>query len=259
MRIGSKISLLPENWRTVKQLSHATDFIEVYYTKERIELKKLLSLNTRWVVHGPHAAHGFNVATGSNMEFFKESVVFANKIGAKYVIIHPGHCKKGKKEAVFDAMIDNMKQLKTFSKQHDIKLLIENTIPFVYMGMKILPFFKGMEFIGSVPKEMKKILRRVKGEFVLDFAHSCITSVNLNIGYKKIIKDFMKLKPRMFHISDGIMNKKRDMHLPLGRGNYDIPFLISNIKNHDVTMEIKPSTLENFIDSRNYIEKILKG
>lgn len=114
------------------------------------------------------------------------------------------------------------------------------------------------ENFGYFPREMEIILKRTNCEFLLDFPHVCITALDLGHDYRELVESFMKLNPKMFHISDGFSNKTKDFHLPLGKGNYDLPYFISRIKDHDVTMEIKPPTLQNIVESKIFIEKILK-
>lgn len=250
MKIGAKTSLQPERWETVKKMAELSDFIEVYYTKDKIELPKLLSLDTRWVVHAPHEGHGVNLADGSNINFFEESIIFAHRLGAKYIIIHSGYCNLNEtaREKFIETSINNINRLKQFSKNYNIELLIEN----------LILNYIGVSFIGSLPDEIKRILKETKCDFILDFSHVCLTSLNVNRDYKEIIQEFMKFKPVMFHISDGISNKLDDKHLSLGRGNFDLPFFISLIKDQDVTLEILPSTVETFISSKNYIAKVLR-
>jgi len=257
MKIGAKTSLSRDRWSIVKKLAQTMDFIEVYFTEERIELSKLLSLKTRWVIHGPHQSHDVNLSDGSNIKFFKESIVFTHDVGAKYVITHPGHYEIGNRETAFENTVNNINLLKKFSKKYKIKLLIENMIPSISMGLEVNPNFVRMEYIGYTPSEMKEILKRTKCKFILDFAHAYLSSLHIGGNYKEIIKEFMKFKPVMFHLSDGFLNEKADKHIPLGKGNYDLPFFISLIKNHDVTLEINPVTVKNFIDSKNYIKKVL--
>jgi deoxyribonuclease-4 len=258
MKIGAKIGPTEDNWGTLQKLAKSMDFIEAYYTKERTELSRLLSLDTRWVVHGPHSGHGFNTVDGSNMKFFEDSIVLAYELGAKYVILHPGHYREGNRKVLFNRMIENMKKLKSLCKKNKVGILIENIIPFLHMGPDIPIISEKDEGFGFAPEEVKKILKELRCEFVLDFSHAYISSLHLNVDYKEFIGEFMKLRPVMFHICDGNLGKKKDMHLPLGKGNYDLPFFISVI-DRDVTLEIKPPTLENFAESKKYIERILKA
>ena len=260
MRIGARTSLGKEVWKTVKQLPKVIDYIEVYYTKETVGLKKLLSLKTDWLMHGPYLSHRFNISNNNKIKTFQESVVFAHQLGAEYVILHPGVYRMGKRMIVLEKMIENINQLKDFCESYGIKIVIENLFPSRSLtGIPAKIFSYIFENFGFYPKEMEIILKRTNCEFLLDFPHAYITALDLGRDYRDFIEMFMKLKPKMFHISDGFSNKTKDFHLPLGKGNYDLKFFISQIKDHDVTMEIKPPTLQNIVESKIYIQRILKG
>jgi deoxyribonuclease-4 len=43
--------------------------------------------------------------------------------------------------------------------------------------------------------------------------------------YRALIREFIRLKPSVFHIADGMLGYEKDEHLPLGEGEYDIAFL----------------------------------
>ncbi len=265
MNIGAKTALLDERWDLIKELSETMDFIEVYYTEHTIETSRLSSLDTRWVVHGPHIGHGVNLAKESpeesKIELFENNIIFAHDIGAGHIITHAGYCNsQDDREIILENMINNIKLLKKFSKQYKITLLIENSIfnyPFnetaiaANVNPPVIGFF-------SSYKEIDYILKKVKCDFLLDFAHAYVTSLNKGEDYKKFINGLMKFKPTMFHLCDGIVNDLIDRHMPLGKGNYDLQFFLSLIKNKDVTLEISPVTLENFLDSKKYIQDYLK-
>ena len=260
LRIGAKTNLWEETWKIVKQLPKITDYIEVYYTKETVELKKLRSLKTDWLMHGPHLSHVFNIADNRGIKTFQESVILAHQLGAEYVILHPGVFRIGKRMVVLDKMIENINQLKDFCGGYDIKIVVENLFPARSLSgvpAKIYSLF--YENFGFLPKEMGIILKRTNCEFLLDFPHACITALTLGHDQRELIESLMKLKPKMFHISDGISDKSKDLHLPLGKGNYDLPYFISRIGEHDVTMEIKPLTLQNIVESKIYIKRVLKS
>ncbi len=265
MQIGAKTSLLKERWDLIKELTKIMDFIEVYYTEDRIPLSKLLSLDTRWVVHGPHLLHGVNLAkedpNESNIEIFKKSIILANELGAEYVVTHAGYFSlRDDMDLVRRTIIDNINSLKRFAKDYKVKLLAENSAYNLMLNKSRVDPKTKLPLFGlfSSPKEIEYILRKIKCDFLLDFAHAYITSLNKNQDYNEFIKSLMEFKPAMFHICDGILNKEIDDHLSLGKGNYDLPFFLSLIKDQDVTLEISPVTLENFLDSKNCIQKILK-
>ncbi len=265
MKIGAKIGLLKERWNLIKKLTEVMDFIEVYYTEVRVATPKLLSLDTRWVIHGPHIGKGVNLAkenpNENNMKLFEKSIIFANEIGAKHIITHAGYCSlQDDKETVRRTIINNIRLLKNFSKKYNVKLLVENSIFNTSLSKTFAKTNISPPVIGifSTPEEIEYILKKVKCEFLLDFSHAYISSLNKNEDYKKFILRLMKFKPLMFHVCDGIINNTTDAHLPLGKGNYNLNFFLSLIKNRYVTLEISPLILESFLDSKKYIQDFLK-
>ena len=42
--------------------------------------------------------------------------------------------------------------------------------------------------------------------------------VSLGADYKECAKEFMRLEPNVFHMSDGMLNKEKDEHLWIGAG-----------------------------------------
>jgi endonuclease IV len=114
---------------------------------------------------------------------------------------------------------------------------------------------ESLEGSGATPEESTELVKKSNCGFVLDFAHAYHASVAYQIDYKEFVSDFMKLNPVMFHLYDGIAGQEYDTHLPLGKGNLDIPFFLSLIDDKDVTLEISPPTLENYIDALRYLKK----
>lgn len=43
-------------------------------------------------------------------------------------------------------------------------------------------------------------------------------SVSLGADYEGCAKEFMRLEPNVFHMSDGMLNKEKDEHLRIGEG-----------------------------------------
>jgi len=255
MKLGAKIDLKPEHSHLVKKLEKLFDFIEVYYKPIAAEkIKKDLLSNTRFVVHAPHHADVVNLARlrKSNIKYIERSVVFASKIKARYVIVHPGYLpvtQKKRKSKYLENCIKNLKELKKFAEEYGIKILVEN-LP--------LKSVKNSLELCSTPQELKKILKKVKCGFVLDFSHAYHASISHKVDYKKFIREFVKLKPVMFHLYDGRANEEADSHLPLGEGNLDLPFFISFIKDEDVTLEISPPTLKNYVNALKYLKRFMR-
>jgi deoxyribonuclease-4 len=87
-------------------------------------------------------------------------------------------------------------------------------------------------------------------------------AVSLGRPYKEFIEEFLKLKPKMFHISDGKLDNEKDEHLNIGEGDYDFEFLMSCVKKNNLTYitletpRLNQETLEEDIRNINALKKI---
>jgi len=180
------------------------------------------------------------------IEDVEKSIIFANKINSKRVIIHLGFYN-GKKTNEKN-LLTNLENLIKFSKKYKIKILIEN-VPLKSTSNTIQ--------YGSTPEQIKSLLNKFDCGFVLDFSHAAHAAFSYKKEYKKFILEFMKLNPDMFHLYDTNINQEEDTHLQFGKGNFDISFLLSLIGDKDVTLEIDSPTYDNLIESKNFIEKLL--
>lgn len=263
MKIGGKTSLVPEKKEMIQGLTEIVDFIEIYFGRKRMLLEEIKSFDTRWVVHGPHVSQGVNFSkpTNEGTEIFKESIVLARDLGAKYVVTHPGFFKiNDDKEKMLEAMTENFLEMKDFAGENSVQLLIENLMTedfyFVVNGSDKIPDY----YFVSTPEEMKIMTKKLNVGFVLDFSHAFMSSRYHNLDYKKFMKDFVSLDPVMFHMNDSKLENKIELHLPLGQGNYDIKFFASLIGDKDVTLEVSstsgPPVINDFISSIDYLKSI---
>lgn len=98
----------------------------------------------------------------------------------------------------------------------------------------------------------------------LDFGHAVKAALSLRANYKKIMKDFLKLKPKVFHISDGTMGNEKDEHLNIGEGEFDCKYFLRCIKNTApgfVTVEtprVNKNSLQDDVENINTIRKLQK-
>ena len=84
--------------------------------------------------------------------------------------------------------------------------------------------------------------------FCLDFAHAISAANALVVDRIEWIAHFVKLEPRVFHLSDGEYDGVEDKHLSLGQGSYQLPALVSFLpRGARVTLETeKDEKLERF-------------
>ena len=171
-------------------------------------------VNVPYIIHITHEGSGLNLADDKKEEFnlkiINESIRWADKLNAKYLILHPGF---GEIEKTKDFL----------TKINDKRILIEN-MPKVGMDDE--------KMIGFTPEEVEE-LKKDKFGFCLDLNHTIKTAVSLKKDYKQYIKEFLRLKPLMFHISDGNLDQEKDEHLDIGKGEYDFKFLMNCVKENE--------------------------
>lgn len=246
MKLGAKIHLGKDDLNIIKKLVKIYDFIEVYYTEHHLFNSTINKLFDHWIVHCPHHGDKINLALNKGVNHVKSSIKFAGKIKAKYAIVHAGQLGfEQDKDFFLRNAVKIIKNLNKLSKKYKVCLLVENLL------LKDV----NVTELDSNAEEMEFILNETGCGFCFDFSHAYHASVSYKIDYKRFIKEMYKSKPVMFHLYDGISGQELDSHLPLGKGNLDIPFFLKFIKNEFVTLEISPPTLENYLDAIKYLEK----
>lgn len=219
------------------------EFVEIYIVPGTfdISIKKIKNLDMPIILHMPHSRHNFNPGDRSllvsNINIFNEVKKFAKELGQPQIIIHPesGNIKDS---------------LGFISRINYNDLLIENMPK---EGMN------GEKCIGYLPEEIKLYLDKGCG-FCLDLGHAYKAAISLHKDPKKFIKEFLKLKPSIFHLSDGNIDKELDEHLNLGEGDFDLSFLKNCIQKSEsrmVTLETpRIDGLKNDIKNINFFKNI---
>lgn len=188
------------------------DYIELLPVPD-VDISSFQEIKASYIIHIPHSKFDFNIADKKKEEFnlkiINHSIECADKLNAKYLILHTGF-----------GSFDTAK--KFLKKINDKRIILENMPKFTSSNQAM---------VGSSPKEIKE-LKGNKFGFCLDFGHG----TTLSKDYKKDIKEFLKLNPEMFHISDGILNNQKDEHYNIGEGDYDIEFMVDCIKKSDSEM-----------------------
>lgn len=248
MSFGAKINL--KNIELVKRLSENFSYVEIYFLPDFFVNPESSILPFKYVIHAPTHNQSVNLAkkSGSNIKFVESAIIFAHKVKAKRVIVHLGEYRDNVNE---DNIIKNLRKLVRLGKKHNVKILIEN-VPLKAKSGKV-----GYLDFGSNPEEIGMVLEKVKCGFVLDFSHACHAALSYKEDYKKFILKFLRLEPEMFHLYDTIVEQEEDVHLPFGKGTMDIKFLVKLVCGKDVTLEMEPYALRNYIEAINYLKQIL--
>lgn len=185
------------------------------------EITPFMEAGIPYVIHITTETYGLNIADKEkkifNLKTINNCIEWADKLNAKQLILHPG----------FGLIDDAINYLKDIT---DKRILIEN-MPKIGLNNE--------DMIGYTSEQIKELMDNKFG-FCLDFGHAIKASVSLNRDYRDFLLEFMRLKPDMFHLSDGDTRNEKDEHLPLGDGNFDITYIMKCIKES----ESKKVTLE---------------
>ncbi len=206
MKIGIKI--FPDNRDYLKEISGLVDFVEVMAV-ETEDFGFMGEHKIPYIIHNEHSVFGVNLSDPErrvkNLASIRFSQGLADRFGAMYIIVHPGKVEGER------CSLENV--IKVIEKVGDKRVIIEN-----------LPFnnLLGGLCFGSRPKEIERIMKATGCGFNLDFAHACAAADSLGRDHVEFVREFIKLKPVFFHISDGNVGSGVDKHLHLGQGNLDL-------------------------------------
>lgn len=200
-------------------------------------------LDVPCIIHIPH--HKFEVNIGEvdkqeiSLKLINESIKWADKLNARYLILHAGSGLMQDAEELLHEISDN-------------RLLIEN-MPKVGLNNE--------RMIGYSPGQIEELIHDRDMGFCLDFGHAIKAAISLKIRYKEILDDFLKLKPELFHICDGDLENEKDSHLNIGAGSFDMQYIKEIIENNHsklITLET-PRSSQLTLDEDLGNLKILKS
>jgi len=185
-----------------------------------------------FVIHAPHAKHGMNASIkeleAENIEKIKETFEFANALNAEHIIFHPG------------TLGDINETVRQFLPFTDPRFLIENK-----PGIA----FNGNPCLGIEPEEIEFLMEKLGIGFCFDFGHAVCAANLLKREPFKLIEGFLKLKPQMYHLTDGFFTNEMDVHLHYGDGDFPIGEFLKMIpQNAKITNEAKHDSSENLDD-----------
>jgi len=175
----------------------------------------------------------------NNKMKLQETFQFADTLNAETIIFHSG--VNGKIE-------ETINQLKPFV---DSRCVIEN---------KPMKGLNEEKCLGATPEEIKYISKELHIDFCLDFGHAICAANSIKREPFEFIKEFLELKPRMYHLTDGDYSGEYDSHLQYGKGTFPIKELIKMVPDEKkVTNEAKHNSeinLEDFKEDFLYVKNI---
>jgi deoxyribonuclease-4 len=194
------------------------------------DIDPFLEYNFCYIIHITTERYGFNIANKEkrevNTKIMDNCLKWADQLNAPYIILHPGF-----------GLLDTAHNF--LSDISDKRMLIEN-MPKIGLGNE--------NMVGYTPEHIT-FLRDDTYGFCLDFGHAIKAAVSLNRDYKEYVNEFLIINPKLFHISDGILNNEKDEHLAIGDGEYDFKFLMTCVeKSKSTYMTLETERHANTLD-----------
>jgi len=215
------------------------DYIELFVIPDT-QLSPFM-IDVPYIIHIPHEKFGVNIGDASKKEYslqkINESIKWADRLNAKYLILHAGHGSMKHATDVLREIADD-------------RLLIEN-VPKV--GLNDEPM------IGYSPAQIEELIGGGDKGLCLDFGHAVKAAVSLGVDYREYVQDFLVFDPKMFHISDGTLDNEKDEHLNIGEGDYDFVVLMNCVNRSEfkyVTLETPRTNLDSFEDDLKNLGKL---
>ena len=222
-------------------------YIELYVVPEtyREFIMYWKKLRIPYIIHAPHSSHGLDLSDRSklntNCTLVEEALRYADNLKANNIILHPG---------INGTIDENINQLNVI---RDKRIIIEN-MP--YFTMDKLGFCNG-----NSPYEIQSIIESCNIGFCFDIGHSIYAANALNVDSMEYIDTFIKLNPKMYHLSDGDQKGIADRHMNLLEGTFNLPKILDKIYSESfVTMETPKksnNSLNDFIKDTSILNNIL--
>ena len=218
------------------------DYVELYAVPESFDRYSRVweALRFPYLIHTPNDTINLSLPQKyeENRARFKETQRYADLLGAETIIIHAG----------LDGTIEE--SIRQLNGLGDRRLVIENVPP---IGLK------GQVCLGASVQEIEKVLRNCPSiKFCLDFGHAIIYASCQEIPYEDTLKNFHEMSPALYHLCDGNFSEKRDRHLNLGKGEYDLGEMLGLVpEGHRVSLETPKKSKEDLDDFINDV-KVLK-
>lgn len=219
------------------------DFLELSAIRQTFDSEKLYFLSgVPVVIHCDNTGVNFSQVAlkKDNLAAMREAQKFADVLNAKYIVIHPG----------YHGTIANVNGI--LDEVNDSRVCVEN------MPGKMLDL--GRDCVGRTPAELEKIHAR---GLCLDISHAIKSAVTLKKEPVLVIRDYLKLNPVLYHVSDGFLDSEVDEHMNIGEGNYDFRTIFELIKDKDARVVLETPKekggLENDIRNIKVLKRILEG
>ncbi len=227
------------------------DYVELYVDlgTEKDYLSQWTGKGIPFVLHAPHSYSGLNFSQlkgqSENLRILKEVESYRLALEPEFVIFHPG---------ILGSINETVRQI------NDMKKELPDIFNLAIIENKPKIGLKGEICIGASPEEIERIIGETGLGFCLDIGHAICFATWAQIGWEKVLYQFMKQRPKVYHLSDGSMDSHTDLHLHYGDGNFDLSKIIKLIPSNvyvSVETEKDPALhLKDFERDVSYLKKL---
>ena len=227
------------------------DFLELYVDPlvDENKLGEWRGVSKDIRLHAPHSWGGFNPAQASGLEqncaLLHKVEMYRSLFRPKTIIFHPG-TNGSLEEAIaqFNVFREGFPGIFQVA-------LIEN---------KPKVGLKGEDCVGASPDEIRQLIDKVDFRFCLDIGHAICYAAWAGRAWQDVVKDFIKINPSAFHLSDGFTASMHDKHLHFGRGDFDLHAILSMFPlDASITIETPhdhSEDLDDFCDDVAFLRKV---
>ncbi len=227
------------------------DYIELFVVPdsydEYISLWKKLDIP--FIIHAPHSFVGLNMAKkemlSENLRLAKQAQRFADDLNAKFIIFHPG-IDGDIKQTVYQ-----------LNRVDDPRILIENK-PYYTIDKKLV-------CNGYSPEDIEFVIKNTgvdntSAGFCFDIGHAIYSANAQGIDWYNYLLRFKKLKPKIYHLTDGDISGVVDQHEHLGVGSFDFKKIVDLFqKDSYITVETKKDYKYSLNDFEKDVLFLKKG
>ena len=211
------------------------DYIELFTVPGSASyIEKWKALDIPFVLHAPHSLAGFNPAVkdrrSANFALLPELDEYRIALNPEFIIFHPGV------DGSIDETINQFNIIQEqFPEIHSLSL-VENKPS---IGLT------GTTCVGALPQEIIRIQNETGMGFCFDIGHAVCASNTSGID----IKDFFRMQPAIYHLSDGDGDSELDAHLNYGKGDFDIGLILKQLPSDaKITIETDKASEDNLND-----------
>jgi len=247
LKVGAKNTIYIPHIQKLHKSKYC-DFVEIYVGMQasKAQARQWQELKVPVRLHAPHSYGGFNPADSQGLEMKQEALarfeIFRELLKPDSIVFHPG---------IEGPLQESIRQYRLFKQQFPqiFKLaLIENK---PHLGLK------QESCRGDTSEEIQELMRSIGFGFCLDFGHASCYAAWAKKDWQGVIEGFMKLQPRLFHLSDGDIHSMVDHHQHLGTGNFPLKAMLAFLpKDAYLTLETPHDHKDNLDDFPKEVDMV---